>query len=702
MAEQQEQVLIEVKWDTKVLDNARVKLAEATRQVTTLKQEQKLLQKAFDEGRISDENYAKAISQNKAELESATRAIKSNTAVLQASEQATYDASASLDEQRQVLNTLQKAYASMDAEQKEAMGGQEALEAAIKSVSDSLKAQEHAIGEDQRNVGNYTESIEKAFGDIGKAAGDLSPAVGVLRSMGGEGKKLGDALDMVSKIMQIVAKSGNAVANAQKAQTAATNAQTAATGGATVAQEGLNAAMNANPIGLIIAGISTLLPLIQSFISATDNAEASQAKFNQALEDMEFDMDMETRRINRHLKLMQLEGKTALEVATEREKLTKEVYENAKREYEELGRQRLSMSEDELESSKELFEAKKTAMDNALSKMLDAQDEWAFEYRKQQLEQQKQAKADAKDAQEERIEADKQLGIQHMEAVLGIAQMEADALAQQALELQQQSQELLASLNGDEEEEEVIPTVDEMARDMFGLDAEGVEYFKSLLDEGVSVMEAKTKAIANQTTRMAKSWATSFGNLGNAFNEMGDMLGEFEEDSADAARAQKGFAFAGIMLNQAQSIANGALAISEGVASAASIPFPANIPAIITIVAQIAALMAGVGSSIAQAKKIFSQADAGKFADGGIVGGTSYSGDRLTAHVNSGEMILPVSAQKNLFDALSSGEGANRTLGIDYEAMASAVSAQPAPVVVYSEMQEFGQKVTTYNEIASI
>lgn len=37
------------------------------------------------------------------------------------------------------------------------------------------------------------------------------------------------------------------------------------------------------------------------------------------------------------------------------------------------------------------------------------------------------------------------------------------------------------------------------------------------------------------------------------------------------------------------------------------------------------------------------------FATGGIVGGTSYTGDKLTAHVNSGEMVLNAEQQANLF-----------------------------------------------------
>ena len=42
------------------------------------------------------------------------------------------------------------------------------------------------------------------------------------------------------------------------------------------------------------------------------------------------------------------------------------------------------------------------------------------------------------------------------------------------------------------------------------------------------------------------------------------------------------------------------------------------------------------------------------FAEGGIVGGSSYSGDRILARVNSGEMILNDKQQKHLFELLDS------------------------------------------------
>lgn len=84
-------------------------------------------------------------------------------------------------------------------------------------------------------------------------------------------------------------------------------------------------------------------------------------------------------------------------------------------------------------------------------------------------------------------------------------------------------------------------------------------------------------------------------------------------------------------------------ALASGTASAASLPFPANIGAIASITATILATFA----SILSATK--------GFADGGIIGGTSYSGDKLLARVNSGEMVLNKRQQSNLFNAINSG-----------------------------------------------
>lgn len=63
--------------------------------------------------------------------------------------------------------------------------------------------------------------------------------------------------------------------------------------------------------------------------------------------------------------------------------------------------------------------------------------------------------------------------------------------------------------------------------------------------------------------------------------------------------------------------------------------------------------IAGIAAAIAVAAAIFGIISQAKgFASGGVIGGSSYSGDKLIARVNSGEMILNGRQQKNLFNAI--------------------------------------------------
>lgn len=88
------------------------------------------------------------------------------------------------------------------------------------------------------------------------------------------------------------------------------------------------------------------------------------------------------------------------------------------------------------------------------------------------------------------------------------------------------------------------------------------------------------------------------------------------------------------MIVQLQSLAT-ARAVAEG----AKVPFPGNLAAMATVVATIASIFSSLP----------------KFADGGIVGGSSYFGDKLLARVNSGEMILNQKQQSRLLSLTEGG-----------------------------------------------
>jgi hypothetical protein len=242
------------------------------------------------------------------------------------------------------------------------------------------------------------------------------------------------------------------------------------------------------------------------------------------------------------------------------------------------------------------------------------------------------------------------------------------------------------------------------------LDQEGVEYFKELLSEGVKAQEAAVRAQALQTARAVKNYADAGQAVGATLNAMGDAIVALSGNQQKAVKAQKAFGLAAIIINEAVSAANTAAAITEAVeaatraAAATGVAAPFTQPVFVaTMVSTIAAAVAGTISNIVAAKQLLQTADtnSGKYAEGGIVPGTSYTGDNMVAQVNSREAIMTLQQQKTLFEIAN-----GRTPAFDYNALAgvliAAVAAQPAPVLDLQEFHNFEDKVVTFDEYAKI
>lgn len=141
-------------------------------------------------------------------------------------------------------------------------------------------------------------------------------------------------------------------------------------------------------------------------------------------------------------------------------------------------------------------------------------------------------------------------------------------------------------------------------------------------------------------------------------------------------------------VGKAASLSLAGINIAEGVTKALSaFPPPFNFAA----AAAVGAAGAVQISKIASAKP----PSAGNFQDGGIVGGNSFSGDRLTANVNSGELILNRRDQTSLFNAIKNNELGNQSsLSINIEAGVGGISENQVDQLIdaINDRTEFGNK----------
>lgn len=126
-----------------------------------------------------------------------------------------------------------------------------------------------------------------------------------------------------------------------------------------------------------------------------------------------------------------------------------------------------------------------------------------------------------------------------------------------------------------------------------------------------------------------------YENLGATLQGLGEVFGAMSQLFKDNEEMQ-------IALIIAQAIAQVALSFAKALASCNS------------WIEWLAFAFTGTATMISTIAQIKS-ATSGSYAGGGIIPGSSYAGDRLTANVNSGEMILNKRQQKNLFDIANTG-----------------------------------------------
>lgn len=207
---------------------------------------------------------------------------------------------------------------------------------------------------------------------------------------------------------------------------------------------------------------------------------------------------------------------------------------------------------------------------------------------------------------------------------------------------------------------------------------------KAKEDAEKAALEAQKEREAQQEESKNKQ-IEGYEAIGSAASAMGQLMSAAGADGAAAAMqlvATTANATAQ-MIPQIMALiaAKEGESIANGTASAASLPFPANIAAIASIIATVVGTFASIYSIV------------GSFAGGGVIQGASTHGDQLLARVNAGEMILNGSQQARLFNLLD-GAGAVGGAGMGQVSFKIKGSDLYGSLSNYSKVKAKSGKVT--------
>ena len=716
-----DEIIIDVQVNT---DEVQKKLSSAIVELGKLKAEQKSLTESIKAGNDANGEQAKQLASVEAEMKKQQAVIKSSTAALQVSNKTIDTQNMTLDEQRQLLGQLQKAYGGLTPEQKKSTETGKLLSEQINALNESVKAQEAEIGDHRRNVGNYTDSIVEAFDKMG---GGLKGFLGNLKAFFANPwaalvgaiviafRALVDAFkgseDRMRELQTAFAPFDGVINTGKQALDAfakvVSDVVVTALGGLSKAVQWVIEKVDA--IGDAFGQDWHLAERVEENRKAAESIAAQ----DQALTDKKRAFQEEEARLNNQIS--ELRAKAA-----EKDKYTTDqriAFMERARDLElQLANKRKSIAEDELQlaQTRAAQSENDAAANNALAAAQANVTNQTTAYNNKVRELNGTIAELTKQTEEYKATLSAGDLVLTDDEVQEIVASYMNMGAKVAATMEELQEEYGVNLLQREDEEEDVPDPTVAAASM-GWTEEALEYYKDLLSQGVEAHTAFTQAqeknneiLAAQEAAMQaereKALKNAVSVYANTFGQISNMLAQYGKENEAAAKASKAFALMQVLLANGVSIAEGAKGMAAGIASAAATPFPANIPAMISVVAQIGAIIGTVASTISQAKQIVQGANAGGFEGGGVVGGTSYTGDKLTANVNSGEVILNREQQANLLFGMAN---ARQTVeGLDYERLQAVIEAalmnMPNPVLVYSEFADFQREVLNTKHIIMV
>jgi len=210
----EETKIIRIEIDQSVIANSKKRAIELSDSIAKLRGELKANTRETDD-------MNEAYIEQTAQLKALDKEYRQNVEVLKQANTITNTSEGSNNKLRAQLSLLTTQYNGLSKAERENSDVGQRLKSNIKEISDELKKNESAIGDNRRNVGNYKEAFSSLAGVLGNAGGAL--------------------------------------------------------GGAANAAMGLNTAFKANPF---IAVLSILIPLIQQFLKLDSVAEKIESVMN--------------------------------------------------------------------------------------------------------------------------------------------------------------------------------------------------------------------------------------------------------------------------------------------------------------------------------------------------------------------------------------------------------------------------------------
>lgn len=421
-----------------------------------------------------------------------------------------------------------------------------------------------------------------------------------------------------------------------------------------------NVIANANPIFLLVTAVAAISAGIYVWIKYFSSSAKESEKIKMNIESIEAATKAGNTAFDNQLKLMKLLKKSSDEILA---------IETQKARFNFLQNESIIA---QLKNKEKLTDEERKQLDEAIKQ----REQLAFnlKYAKTaEIQNQKEINQKKAEENQKQDDANKQAFLKASEER---KKLESDAAKeiedlkyQQYLEgekrrsdIDKRSNDLMKSLDNSIEFDNVEPIADIMFIDptTFAQFDNNIKILQDRLknatpEEGIEIrmnlaklqedMAALDLAMSTSFEKMQDSIAAASGLMGGLGDVISGNAGDWLSWGANA------LGVIGDLLPQlAQMIG---LNIANGIAQQASLIFPYNLIAMAGTLGSVLGLIASIP----------------KFETGGIVGGSSYTGDKVPALVNSGEMILNKGQQSNLFRMLngggsSSGNGGNVTFEI--------------------------------------